>query len=235
MKFTPLFPTLIAFVSLNLNASASTVWIGAANGGDGVSVFQEANWDTDGNTSAPYTTPSAGTLNPNTALGVDDYFISSASLGGVGILRLGNSSTTFNLDNSNISLAGTNGVFGAGVLNLSNASSFSAQFANDGLIVNVDGTSTLNLRGLNTPIPGATINLSDGGSLVFVNGTPSTLNPGSIVNASTGNTYSTTGDISGDFTFTGTQAAPTSITAIPEPSSIALLGLAALSVLRRRR
>lgn len=138
------------------------------------------------------------------------------------------------VNSSVIETFSTNSTNGPGILNL-NGSVYRTQFVGSGVVINVDETSTLELKGAASPIPSATVNLFNGGTLEFINGTPTTLNPDSIVNALSGFSYSTTGDISNHFTFTGTQAAPTSITAIPESSSLCLLGLGAVALVRRRR
>jgi hypothetical protein len=124
-------------------------------------------------------------------------------------------------------------------INLTGVSTFNAQFLNNDLTVNVGSGSTLQLRGTATPLnSSAFVYLAIGGTLTFTGGSPSTLNAGNIFNALTSTAYSTSGDISASFTFTGSQAAPTSITAItaiPEPSSAILLGLGTLGLISRRR
>jgi len=239
-----LYP-LVTMAAMVTASNAATVWIGNANGGDGVSFFQEANWDTDGNTASPYTTPAANSINPSTATtsATGVLSITGVTLTNIGAPIFGNG---FGLDLHNATVgtfgtAGAEGVAGGATstINLTGVSTFNAQFLNNDLTVNVGSGSTLQLRGTATPLnSSAFVYLAIGGTLTFTGGSPSTLNAGNIFNALTSTAYSTSGDISASFTFTGSQAAPTSITAItaiPEPSSAILLGLGTLGLISRRR
>ena len=59
---------LASLIGFTAPAHATLHWIGTANGGDGVSTYQEANWDNDGDPAAPHTAPPAGTVDPNVAI-----------------------------------------------------------------------------------------------------------------------------------------------------------------------
>lgn len=213
--------------ALVTTSSAATVWTGS---GDGISFFQEANWDNGGGA------PSAGSIDPGTALAVDSYSITSTTITNIGALTLGNAATSLTLDGSSISLSGTGGTNGAGTLSLTNGSSFTSQFLNSNLLVNIDGTSAITLKGGATPLnSGCIIDLAAGGIINFT--------AESVTDASNEHLGSIT--ISGQAVNLGVNATLisdggsgsilTATAAVPEPSSTALLGLGGIALILRRK
>lgn len=218
---------------LALPVSAATVWIGNANGGDGGSFFQEANWDTDGDVNAPYTTPSAGSIDPATALAVDSYFVTASTITNIGTLTFGNVATSLTLDAASITTFAA-GLNGAGTLNLNNGSSFGMQFINSGLTVAIDGTSSLTLWGGNDPLPGAAIDLAVGGVLNFTNENVADATSEHLGSITIGGAAVNLGVNATLVSDGGTGSILTAV-AVPEPSSAALLGLGGIALILRRR
>lgn len=145
------------------------------------------------------------------------------------------------VSNTEITFAGTKGLSSSAtfpsVINLTNGSSWISQFVSNNTTLFVDGTSSIELKGTGDPINSqtnqTTVNLDIGAQLIFrdtaelddqlddtgsgdiwVNGTRVTL--------ANKNNYFTTTD---NLTFT----------AIPDPSTTALLGLGGLALILRRR
>lgn len=239
------YPLLTASACL-LAASASQaalVWTGA---GDGVSLYQEANWLDDNGA-----VPSSGEIDGNTPV--------TATTGGLieissGIGTPNNWGPTFNIGANDLNVGGgknltssaTNGLVSAddGLLqsvNISGASTVNVQFLNR-LTVSVDEASTLRLRGGGNPINGgSTIFLADISSSVIFNdedfaafesehlGKFSTLFGPGVLGA--------TPDVfePGDTLILSTVAGNTVVNAIPEPSLTLLGSLGLLGILRRRR
>lgn len=212
---------------LTLSASAATVWTG---NGDGISFFQEANWDNGAGA------PSADSINPSSALAVDAYSITGTNLTGVGALTLGNAATSLTLDASSISLSGTGGTNGAGTLSLVNGSSFISQFLNTNLLVNIDGTSTITLKGGATPLnPGSSIELAAGGIINFTGETVTDATNEHLGSITIGGQAVNLGVNATLISDGASGSILTATAAVPEPSSAALLGLGGVALILRRR
>ncbi|BDS07590.1 hypothetical protein NT6N_26300 [Oceaniferula spumae] len=219
------------FAAATLSSQAVIVWTGASDSNP----FNDANWDFSGS--------SVSNITPN-GLILDDLTVSN-----VGFAASGNAGVGFSdfalgdgfsltITGTSFDLTGTDGFAGSGndanteIINLIDSTS-SIQYISQGIILNVDGTSSLTVRGggdgINSQIADTRINLSTGGTLtmssaaeldeqigegdIFVNGTQVTLGNKATLLSGTGAT----------------------VTGIPEPSSTALLGLGGVALILRRR
>jgi len=213
----------IFFATSLCSAHAAVVW----TGGTSSDPFEDSNWDFSG---------SAVTAVDSNVSIEDDITITNGNieipnLAGQVRLQIGNG-FTMTLDNSILGVVagGNDGVggqpSGTGVtVNVTNGSQLNPFFVVNAVTVNVDASSSASFGGGGTPINISTVNLAPGSSLtlaslaefteqgakIFVNGVSFSSDP-SILNFS-GNTG----------------------TAIPEPSGLALLGLAGLACCFRRR
>lgn len=234
-------------------ASAALAWIGNANGGDGESIYQEANWDADGDPSAPYTTPPAGTVDPNNAIN-DALIVTGGTPGGSGgggaNLWLGDTgSLTVSGGTFRMSQGGAAGIHADGTvggarstIDLSGTSSLFAQFLADQTVTIIDG-ALLTLYGGGNPVNNSVIDYSTnwGGSVSFLNETPGAVTSehlgkftvgGAAAIVGTDPTVAEPGD---NMLIVSDGGAGSVLTVIPEPSTTILGALAMLFGLRRRR
>ncbi|GAA5495937.1 hypothetical protein Rhal01_02118 [Rubritalea halochordaticola] len=227
--------TLISFAAA-LPASATIVWTG---GGDTTNFYDDNNWDFTG------TIGGGSMLNPTD----DDFQITGATINeGIAAfttIQIGDGfsatldSTSFTFTN-NSGFGGVNDLADiASTLNLNNGSVLSAQYVTQGLTINIDSTSELIIRGggdgINSQTEQTTVNLSTGAKLTLnsvdelieqadTNGGAIFAN-GQQVSGANYTNYFTITDNGGSIT----------ATTIPEPSSTALIGLAGLGLILRRR
>ncbi len=216
-------PAAILLATSICTSQAAIVWTGATSSDP----FDDSNWDFSGSGVA------AVEANVSIAdnITITNGDIEIPNLGGQVRLQIGNG-FTMTLDNSILGLVagGNDGVggepMGTGVtVNVTNGSQLNPFFVVNAVTVNVDSSSSASLGGGGTPINVSTVNLAPGSSLtlaslaefteqgakIFVNGV-SFASDSSILNFS-GNTG----------------------TAIPEPSGLAMVGLAGLALAFRRR
>lgn len=240
MKNPVLLPLVLA--SASLPATAALTWTGA---GDGVSLYQEANWLDDNNT-----VPAANTINPNITV--------SAATGGAIVISSNTGSPsnyggTFTFDSSNTlqisggkilgsNTAGVNAEGGTGTATIFSGGTAAVQFFSD-LATQISTGGTLRLGGGNNPLNNSTVNLADTTAfLQFNNETyadfdaehaSKVLSQGATLNFGSDPFAVEPGDNALASAFNGADGVQ--IQSIPEPSSSALLGLAGLTLILRRR
>ena len=219
-----------------LASQAALIWTG---NGDGADLFSEANW-MDNNSAVPAT----GTINPNAPV--------TAATGGLILINTGTGPSSFSghftLGNGNdIEVGGgknlaSTATYGLRVLasagathvsgTLSGGSMVDVQFVLD-IDWTLEGDSTLQLRGGGNPLNESTVDFLDTDSqLVFTNETVADFTSQHLGKVK----------VLGQPAVIGTNIQVVSngtggsiVTVIPEPSSTALLGLAGLAFILRRR
>lgn len=228
--------TTLALASTIALSNAAVVWTGA----DNFDFFNDANWD--------FSASTLTAIDPAVAIN-DDISITSVAntvTAGGGNLIIGDA-FTFTLTSTDLNITdgfGLSGVSDAAQSSVNMIdSSITAQFATNGLDISLDGTSSIKFNGGGDPINSQ----SSLTNLVFNTGAklilPTRAEFDEQVTANGGagtitvnGTAATAENMDTLFSFTG--AGPTTGTAlapIPEPSSTALLGLAGLALILRRR
>lgn len=220
--------TIAGVLSASVIAShASVVWTGATNN----DFYNDANWDFSGAVNG------TTAINPSTDINEDLTVNGAAGLTGGGRLDLG---AGYSITLTNSSFAPNSGVNGVvdgnpnnSVLNVLGGSSMTSTWLTEGMTLNVDGTSSYTLRGAGDPINSqsekTTINLEPGAQLTLASLAEFTEQGADI----TVNGVSFAADTS-ILTFSGNTATAVG-TVIPEPSGVALIGLAGLAMILRRR
>jgi len=210
IKQTALSAAFLA--ALSLPASAVITWTGAVDG----DISNDGNWDSS----------VAGILDAT----LNDSLVFN-STGSAPVLGEQAGQPTWGVTAANsitfdgVSMTNTgNDGLGLGTIAVINGGGFASFFAFG--TINVDATSSVILQGGGDPLPGSTaINLTPGATLTLASVAEFTEQGGQIfVN---GVDYNTDNSI---LSFSGTTA-----TAVPEPSSSALLGLGGLALILRRR
>lgn len=220
--------TIAGVLSATFIAShATVVWTGAAN----TDFYNDANWDFSGAVNG------TTAINPSTDINENLTVNGAAGLTGAGRLDLG---AGYSITLTNSSFAPTSGVNGVvdgnpnnSVLNVLGGSAMTSTWLTEGMTLNVDGTSSYTLRGAGDPINSqsekTTINLTPGAQLTLASVAEFTEQGADIM--VNGVSFATDNSI---LTFSGNTATAVG-TAIPEPSGIALIGLAGLAMILRRR
>lgn len=220
--------TIAGVLSATFIAShATVVWTGAAN----TDFYNDANWDFSGAVNG------TTAINPSTDINENLTVNGAAGLTGAGRLDLG---AGYSITLTNSSFAPNSGVNGVvdgnpnnSVLNVLGGSAMTSTWLTEGMTLNVDGTSSYTLRGAGDPINSqsekTTINLTPGAQLTLASVAEFTEQGADIM--VNGVSFATDNSI---LTFSGNTATAVG-TAIPEPSGIALIGLAGLAMILRRR
>ncbi|MEM6506673.1 MAG: PEP-CTERM sorting domain-containing protein [Planctomycetota bacterium] len=207
-------------------ANAALVWTGSADGG---SLFNEGNFvDTDTGTA-----PGAGTVDQNVAVpgftggividaGAVQYVAGEPGFFGGG---------TFNFGSNDLLVAGlklgsfsTFGAEGTGTVTIGDGGTVDLQFINTAITV-LDG-GTLTLRGGNDPLPGGSVELQFGGTVNFTNEDVAAFNAEHLSDFTA---------VGGTLQVVSDGGSGSIVTVVPEPGSLALLGLGGLMIVRRRR
>lgn len=142
MKRTIFITTAASFYAATLLSAATLEWTG---GGDGASLYQEANWQIQGGGAV-----SGDPLAPNAF--ISDSLIFTGTTSNVGSeLRL---SSSLDLDGGNLSIVAGGGMQG-GTINITNSGSFTADWANSTAISINNGSFTV--RGAGNPLTSSTI------------------------------------------------------------------------------
>jgi hypothetical protein len=220
--------TIAGVLSASVIAShATVVWTGATN----TDFYNDANWDFSGAVNG------TTTINPSTDINEDLTVNGAGGLTGGGRLDLG---AGYSITLTNTRFAPTRGVNGVvdgnpsnSVLNVLGGSAMTSTWLTEGMTLNVDGTSAYTLRGAGDPINSqsekTTINLTPGAQLTLASVAEFTEQGADIM--VNGVSFATDNSI---LTFSGNTATAVG-TVIPEPSGIALIGLAGLAMILRRR
>ena len=230
MKRTFLIASLV--LAAASTSQAVIVWNG---NGDPSNFYDNANWDF--SSSVETGMPASGG-NPSAAT-ADDILISGATIsetsGAFTNIEIGDG-LSVTLDGTSFTFANNNGFTGVNdagdvtsTFNIGNGSFFNAQFAAIGVTLNVDSTSSIRFRGggdpINSQIEQTTINLAPGAQLTLASVAEFT-EQGADIRVG-GISFSDDPSI---LSLDGTTA-----TAVPEPSSMVLMFVAGLGLIRRRR
>lgn len=217
-----------------LSASAWTshaviVWTGAAD----TNIFNDANWDFSGS--------GVGTISSNTSI-ADDVLIQNGTVtipdeAGQVRFQLGDG-FKLTVDNSSLSPIGNDGVGGApagtGVeVDIINGSTFDPFFIVNGVALDIDGTSSATFGGGGNPINISTVNLTAGSTLAFLAETPAAYTAEHLGKTTVDGAAAVDGV--NILIAPSNGALGSTITVIPEPVGMALLGLAGLAFILRRR
>jgi len=234
-RFTT-FSLVVAASLVAGSASADVVWTGA--GADANAVFADDNYDFSG--SALSTIEAApSTVGDNVTYTGANITTTDNNAFNLFLIEDG---FTVTFDGTSYTTGGTGGLNGldtfSSFVDIVNGSSASLQYVAVGLTVFVDGTSSLTIRGggdgINSQTEATSVTLAQGGQLSLPTVAEFTEQGGEIFAANAAGVLTAYSDDNSILSFNGTTA--TAVNAIvPEPGSLALLGLGGLALIRRRR
>ena len=220
-----------------LTTQAALLWTGAE---DGVSLYQESNWlDDNGavpganeiNGGTAVTAATGGLIQLTSGTGTPAAFGSNFLIGPGNDIEIGGGKNLGSTGISGIQVASAQGTNVLG--NLSGASTLNVQFTVD-IDWSIDGASAIVLRGGGNPINGAsTINFLDSAStLTFTSETVAAFTAEHLGKIKVNGAAAVIGT---NINVVSDGGSGSIVTAIPEPSSAALLGLGGLALILRRR
>ena len=214
-----------------LSSQAVILWTGATS----ADPFDETNWDLSGS--------GVAAIDPNVSI-ADDLTISNGTvtipdLAGQGRFQVGNG-FTMTLDNSILGVANNDGTGGepggTGIqIDVTNGSQFNPFFVVNNVAVDIDGTSSATFGGGGNPVNIATINLTDGAVLSFLNETPGAFLAEHLSKITVDGAPAVDGVNILVAPFNGASGSQVTVASIPEPSSLLLSALAGFGLLARRR
>lgn len=214
-----------------LVAPAAIIWTGATS----ADPFDDTNWDFSGS--------GVAAVDPNVSI-ADNVTISNATvtipdLPGQGRLQVGNG-FTMTLDNSILGVANNDGTggepSGTGIqIDITNGSQFNPFFVVNNVSVDIDGTSSATFGGGGNPVNIATINLTDGSVLSFLNETPAAFLGEHLSKITVDGAPAVDGGNINVAAFNGASGSQITVIGIPEPSSSLLMALGGVALLVRRR
>ena len=214
---------------LPVHVSANVIWIGDLS----TDVFEEANWDLSGS--------AVTAIDPNVSI-LDDVLIGPGPFTNDPVipnvpnqqrLQLGDG-YALTLDSTLLSVEGNDGVGGepgsadGPTVSVIHGAEFNPFFVVNDVLVNIDAMSSATFGGGGNPINGSTIDMTPGATLAFL-----AEDPAAYINEHLSKTLvSGSPAVDGvNIMIAGDGGAGSVVTAIPEPSSLALACLAGLGLL----
>ena len=230
MKLIAAITVLVATLTC---AQAAITWVGGTSG----DMFEESNWDLSGS--------SVTTIDPNVSID-DDVFIGAGPFTNDPVIPQLDAQMRFQLadarvltlDGGTIGIDGNDGVGGAPgtsngpIVNVLGGGAFNPFFIVNGVNLNIDATSTATFGGGGNPINISTVDLKPGAVVTFLAETPDAFRGEHLAKFSVNGAAAVEG---GNITVEASGGAGSTITAVPEPGSVALAGLSLLFLLGRRR
>lgn len=224
MKKLCLILAILVCHSGNSLLQADIIWVGGAATDD---FYDDANWDFTGSASATMASPTD-----------DIASISGATInepsGAFTNIEIGDG-LSVSLDSTSFTFTNNNGFTGeddasdvASLVNLNNASFLNLQFISIGTVVNVDGTSHLQVRGggdgINSQTETSQVFLAQGGMLTMTSVAEFGEQGNEIFASNSSGLVVSYNSDNSILSFSGTEATAV-FAAVPEPSSVLVLGL----------
>jgi len=229
MKTSTLIMSLSAVATLS--SQAVILWTGATS----ADPFDDTNWDFSGS--------GVAAVDPNVSI-ADNVTITNGNvtipdLPAQGRLQIGNG-FTMTLDNTILGVANNDGTGGepggTGIqIDVTNGSQFNPFFVVNNVAVDIDATSSATFGGGGNPINIATVNLTDGAVLSFLNETRAAFLAEHLSKVTVDGAPAVDGVNVLVEDIVGTPGSRVTVIPIPEPSSIFLTAFAGLGFLVRRR